>query len=123
MAADDLREPVLAALAGVVDPCSRFMGSNLGFSELGMIDSVEASADGDVSITLLLDDPTCLYMVEIERSLRLAAEAVPGVRSATVSVRWDELWTEERASPEAQRVLLRKRQPQLLTIRRSKEGT
>jgi metal-sulfur cluster biosynthetic enzyme len=124
-----LLESVQTALAGVVDPCSRFIGSNLSFAELGMIDSVEANAEGDVAITLLLDDPTCLYMVEIEHSLRHAALAVPGVQSVAVTVRWDELWTEERATEQARAALLDNRSRRvprplpLLNTQRIEEGT
>jgi metal-sulfur cluster biosynthetic enzyme len=129
VASDALRESVEAAVAGVLDPCSRFIGSNLSFAELGMIDSVATNADGDVSITLLLDDPTCLYMVEIERAIRLAASSVAGVSGVVVSVRWDELWTEERATEEARSVLLRDRSRRvpkplaLLNSQRTEEGT
>jgi len=94
-------EAVREAVAAVIDPCSRFIGSNMGFGELGMIDAVEVTDEGEAHISLLLDDPTCLYMVEIERSVRLAALSVPGVTAAVVSVRWDELWTDERATEEA----------------------
>ena len=88
-------EAVREAVAAVIDPCSRFIGSNMGFGELGMIDAVEVTDEGEAHISLLLDDPTCLYMVEIERSVRLAALSVPGVTAAVVSVRWDERATEE----------------------------
>jgi metal-sulfur cluster biosynthetic enzyme len=101
MAAAAAEAAVREALGKVVDPCSRFIGSNLSFAELGMIDDVKIADDGSVDISLLLDDPTCLYIVEIEREIRLAALSVPGVTAAAVSVRWDEIWTDERATDEA----------------------
>src|ERR1700738_2259561 len=63
----------------VIDPCSRFNGSWLSFNDLGMIESVLETEPGRVLIRLLLDDPLCLYMVDIHTEIRNAALEVPGV--------------------------------------------
>jgi len=97
-----LHDAVAEAIGEVLDPCSRFLGSNISFADLGMIDAIEVTPDGVVRLTLLLDDPTCLYIVEIEHGLRTAAMSVPGVTDVDISIRWDELWTPERMSPRAQ---------------------
>jgi metal-sulfur cluster biosynthetic enzyme len=109
-------EAVWRALHGVIDPCSRFNGSRLSLFALGMIDDVSVDADGVAQIRLLLDDPTCLYLVEIHKEISAAAVSVPGVTAANVTVAGDELWTRDRLTPEARAKLERGR---LLTIDRS----
>jgi metal-sulfur cluster biosynthetic enzyme len=98
---DELVREVWSALDHVVDPCSRFNGSYLSFVALGMVDAVEVMDDGVARIRLLLDDPTCLYLVEIHKDLREAVLAVEGITSVELSVRSDELWTNELLSPAA----------------------
>jgi metal-sulfur cluster biosynthetic enzyme len=104
---------VWRALDGVLDPCSRFNGSRLSFVALGMVDDVSVDTDGVAQIRLLLDDPTCLYLVEIHKEVSAAATSVPGVTAASVTVAGDELWTSERMTPAARTKLDRGR---LLTI-------
>lgn len=96
-----VRDAVLGALAEVIDPCSRFNGSHLDLVELGMIDRVEIDGDRTVEITLLLDDPTCLYAASICQQVTAAASAVPGVDAVKVAIRADELWTAARLSEAA----------------------
>lgn len=96
-----LRDAVLGALAEVIDPCSRFNGSHLDLVELGMVDRVETDGHGTVEITLLLDDPTCLYAASICQQVTAVASTVPGIAAVTVAIRADELWTAERLSEAA----------------------
>lgn len=96
-----VRDAVRAALAEVIDPCSRFNGSHLDLVELGMIDRVEIDGDATVEITLLLDDPTCLYAASICQQVTAAVSAVRGVEAVTVAIRADELWTAARLSEAA----------------------
>jgi metal-sulfur cluster biosynthetic enzyme len=105
---DDGTREVWAALDQVLDPCSRFNGTNLSFVALGMVDGVEVAAGGLARIRLLLDDPTCLYMVEIYKQVREAVLSVPGITEVEVSLRTDELWTNERLTSAARATLGRR---------------
>jgi metal-sulfur cluster biosynthetic enzyme len=91
------------ALGEVLDPCSVFNGSRLSFLDLGMVDSVEFSEPGRVTIRLLLDDPVCLYVAQIHDQIRQAALSVDGVEEVTVEFSGEAIWTEERATPETRR--------------------
>jgi metal-sulfur cluster biosynthetic enzyme len=111
-----LEQDVWAALDGVLDPCSRFNGTYLSFVALGMVDEVGADDGGAVHVRLLLDDPTCLYMVEIHHEVREAVRSVPGVTSVEISVRADELWDSTRLTPAARSVLGRRPSGRLIPL-------
>ncbi len=111
-----LEQEIWAALDGVLDPCSRFNGTYLSFVALGMVDDVSADADGAVRVRLLLDDPTCLYLVEIHHEVREAIRRVPGVTTVDISVRGDELWDSTRLTPAARSVLGRRPSGRLIPL-------
>ena len=102
MTPNTLQSQVEHAVSGVLDPCSRINGTWLSFGELGMIDTVSVSDDGDAHVRLLLDDPTCTYTFDIFSEIKLAAESIEGVKDVKVQIRYDELWTEDMATPAAQ---------------------
>jgi metal-sulfur cluster biosynthetic enzyme len=95
-----LSERVERQLDGVIDPCSRFNGTWLSFNDLGMIESVIETEPGRVLIRLMLDDPLCLYMVDIHTEVRAAALEAIGVEQVDIEVVADQLWTPERMTPE-----------------------
>ena len=114
-----LRQQVEEAIEQVVDPCSRFNGTFISFTDLGMVDAVDVDEDGRVRIRLLLDDPLCPYMPDIRSELREAVLAVPGVKGLELSMRGDELWTEDRLSDSAReklRISRERRRERLLSI-------
>lgn len=80
----------------VLDPCSVHNGTRLTFADLGMIDDVSVDDAGTARIRLVLDDPLCVYMVEIITGLRAAALSVDGIAEARVEIAGDELWTPDR---------------------------
>ncbi len=96
---------VRAAIAGVVDPCSRLHGTDLNLLDLGMVERVTHEG-GAVHVELLLDDPLCMYTFVIQKELRERIAAVQGVRSVEISVLPDFGWSRERVSPAARQRLL-----------------
>ena len=96
----DLRDQITAELGQVLDPCSRFNGTRLSFVDLGMIESIDLVKPGHVVIRLLLDDPICLYLVEIHENVRQAAMRVDGVDHVDVEIVGDQLWSPERMTAE-----------------------
>ena len=77
----DLDQEVRKALSRVIDPELR-----KPVTELDMIGSVTASADGAVVVGLTLTIVGCPAADSIERDVREAAASVPGVTSVTVDV-------------------------------------
>jgi metal-sulfur cluster biosynthetic enzyme len=111
-----VEQAIWDALDGVLDPCSRFNGTYLSFVALGMVDEVRADDAGAAHVRLLLDDPTCLYMVEIHHEVRQVVLGVPGVTAVEISVRGDELWDSSRLTPAARTVLGRRPSGRLIPL-------
>lgn len=94
------REAALAAINEVIDPCSRFNGSHLGLVDLGMVKDI--AVDGpSARITLLLDDPVCIYTFVIQHEIRQALEQ-RGITDVDIEICADEIWTADRLSAVAQ---------------------
>ena len=74
-------EQVTAALAGVKDPEIK-----RPITELGMVESVDISADGSVAVTVLLTVSGCPLQDTITRDVTAAVSAVPGVSSVGVTL-------------------------------------
>lgn len=102
-----LEHQVLEQLGTVIDPCSRHNGTWLSFVDLGMVEGVIDEGDGRVRVRMLLDDPVCLFMVDIQSEVRQAAESVPGVESVAIEIIGDQLWTQDRLTPETKEKIAR----------------
>ncbi|MFN2589566.1 MAG: metal-sulfur cluster assembly factor [Actinomycetota bacterium] len=85
-----------AAINEVIDPCSRFNGSHLGLVDLGMVKDVDVHGSS-ATITLLLDDPVCMYTFIIQKEIREAL-AKRGIDHVEIRVCGDEIWTTDRLS-------------------------
>lgn len=77
-----LNEAVRAALATVIDPELR-----KPITELGMVDSVSISADGRVSLAVLLTIAGCPLKDTITADADRALSAIPGVTAVDVELR------------------------------------
>jgi metal-sulfur cluster biosynthetic enzyme len=92
----DGREGALAAINEVIDPCSRLNGTHLGLVDLGMVKDV-AVQGRTAKVTLLLDDPICMYTFVIQQEIRQALER-RGINDVDIDICADELWTADRLS-------------------------
>ncbi len=79
--ADALERAVRAALTGVIDPEIR-----KPITDLDMVESVTAGADGRVQVAIRLTIVGCPASDRIERDVRQAAEAVAGPGNADVTL-------------------------------------
>lgn len=86
---------VLDQLADVLDPCSIHNGTRLSFIDLGMVDDVSVDDHGHATVRLLLDDPVCMYLVDIMLGVQQAAERADGVLSASVEIVGD-VWSPDQ---------------------------
>jgi metal-sulfur cluster biosynthetic enzyme len=100
------REAVLAAINEVIDPCSRLNGSHLGLVDLGMVKDVSVEGQS-AKVSLLLDDPVCMYTFVIQRDIREALRR-QGIVEVDIGICVDEIWTERRLS-EVARIRLSRR--------------
>src|SRR5438445_12685378 len=75
------REAVHAALATVLDP-----EIHRPITDLGMVESIDVSADGRVVVGVLLTTQGCPLRDRITRDVTAAVERVPGVSSVSVSL-------------------------------------
>jgi metal-sulfur cluster biosynthetic enzyme len=92
---------VRESLAAVLDPCSVHNGTRLSFVDLGMVESVTLVSPGRIQVRLLLDDPVCLYLVDIIRSVSEAALSVDQVNQVDVEIVGDGMWSPDLISAEA----------------------
>jgi metal-sulfur cluster biosynthetic enzyme len=90
------REGAWAAINEVIDPCSRFNGSHLGLVDLGMVKDVSVEGHS-ATVTLLLDDPVCIYTFVIQQEIRQAL-GKRGIHDVDIEICADELWTADRLS-------------------------
>jgi metal-sulfur cluster biosynthetic enzyme len=69
--------------------------------DLGLIYRVEATADGDVSVTMTLTTPHCPVAESMPGEVELRVGSVPGVRDAEVNLVWDPPWGPDKMTDEA----------------------
>lgn len=104
-----LAERVSQLLNSIVDPCSRVAGVPTGLVDMGMVSAIEVGEDGDVRIELLMTEAGCLMSVPFTVTATDLVEALPGVRSVTVTLNTAEEWTEDRMSPRSREELAARR--------------
>jgi FeS assembly SUF system protein len=92
----ELYENVVAALKEIYDP-----EIPVNIYDLGLIYGVDASADGDVVVTMTLTTPHCPVAESMPAEVELRAASVPGVRDAQVNLVWDPPWAPDKMSDEA----------------------
>jgi metal-sulfur cluster biosynthetic enzyme len=116
------REAVLAALNGIVDPCSAAMAEPIGLADLGLVERLEMQG-GRVDIELVPTSPHCLFVGLFEEEIASRVGALDWVES--VNVRFDEgetIWDESRVSAAARARLARRRAALARSLARSGEG-
>ncbi|MFO1149930.1 MAG: iron-sulfur cluster assembly protein [Alsobacter sp.] len=105
------REAVLAAIDGIVDPCSEAVGHPVGLVAMGMIERLDVTG-GSVLVSVLPTFPACLFQGKFEEEIEARVGALPwcdgvAVRFIHGAVSWDET----RMSPRARALLGRRRAP------------
>jgi len=90
------------ALSEVYDPCCAEKG--LSVVDMGLVRSVR-QAGGRVRVELLLTSGWCPFAARVLTEVRQRIEAQPGVDRAEVDIVWDEVWTTDRLSERATRML------------------
>lgn len=91
-----LYEPVVEACRTVYDP-----EIPVNIYELGLIYTVDISAEGDVKVIMTLTAPGCPVAGEMPGWVAEAVEPLPGVKSVDVELTWEPPWGMEMMSDEA----------------------
>lgn len=86
---------VWEALAGVMDPELHY-----NIVDLGLVYGVEVK-EAVATVTMTLTSPACPYGPYLLHEVRMAAEAVPGMKKAKLDVVWDPPWEPALMSEEA----------------------
>lgn len=97
VAADTLREPIIAALRSVYDP-----EIPVNIYDLGLIYSIDIAQNGDVAIEMTLTAPGCPVAGMMPVMVKNAVQQVEGVSEVTVELVWEPPWTQANMSDEAQ---------------------
>ena len=96
MDAEELREPIIAALRGVHDP-----EIPVNIYDLGLIYKIAISDHGDVNIDMTLTAPACPVAGMMPLMVKDAVASVEGVGEIQVELVWDPPWNQSNMSDEA----------------------
>jgi len=96
MDAQELREPIIAAIRGVYDP-----EIPINIYDLGLIYTIDISDNGDVAIDMTLTAPSCPVAGMMPLMVKDAVAAVEGVGEVAVELVWDPPWGQDQMSDEA----------------------
>jgi FeS assembly SUF system protein len=96
MSAEDLREPIIAALRQVHDP-----EIPVNIYDLGLIYTIDIADTGDVAIDMTLTAPACPVAGMMPVMVKDAVQKVEGVGEVAVELVWDPPWSQANMSEEA----------------------
>ncbi|ESQ15110.1 MAG TPA: SUF system Fe-S cluster assembly protein [Chromatiaceae bacterium] len=96
MSAEELREPIIAALRQVHDP-----EIPVNIYDLGLIYTIDIADNGNVNIDMTLTAPACPVAGMMPVMVKDAVQKVEGVGEIKVELVWDPPWTQEKMSEEA----------------------
>ena len=96
MSAEELREPIIAALRQVHDP-----EIPVNIYDLGLIYRIDIGDSGNVHIDMTLTAPACPVAGMMPVMVKDAVGKVEGVGEVDVDLVWDPPWSQEKMSEEA----------------------
>jgi len=96
MDAEELREPIVAALRSVYDP-----EIPVNIYDLGLIYRIDIAANGAVAIDMTLTAPACPVAGMMPVMVKEAVQQVEGVGDVKVALVWDPPWGPDKMTEEA----------------------
>jgi metal-sulfur cluster biosynthetic enzyme len=110
-----LTERIYGVLDGIYDPCSVATSVPMGLAEMGLVESVEVSDAGEVTIGLRLTSPFCEMFPFMKAETIRAVGALDGVGAVTVRHDAGLDWDHDLIAPAARR----RRELRLSVLRRT----
>lgn len=92
----DVEELVIETLKTVYDP-----EIPVDVYEMGLIYEINVDDDFNVEIIMTLTSPSCPVAESMPEEIRAKIEAMWSVKSATVELAWEPMWTKDMMSEEA----------------------
>jgi metal-sulfur cluster biosynthetic enzyme len=99
---DAQRAAIIAELDEIKDPCSVAGGVPMGLAELGLIDTIDISSQGEVAIRLRLTSPFCHMIGFFKTEVQRRVSGLPGITSVSLSADNGLDWSPDRISAPAQ---------------------
>ena len=96
MDAEELREPIIAALRTVFDP-----EIPVNIYDLGLIYRIGIAANSHVDIDITLTAPACPVAGMMPRMVEDAVDRVENVEEVRMELVWEPPWTQDKMSDEA----------------------
>ena len=97
-----LEDRIRERLNEIQDPCSVAVGSAVGLTDMGLVEDVAVSPDGDVRVSLRLTTPTCNMLGYMAEEANAKVRQLGGVRSVEVVADEGLDWSPSLMSPAAQ---------------------
>jgi metal-sulfur cluster biosynthetic enzyme len=97
----DTRSLIIAQLDEIKDPCSMASGVPMGLAEMGLIDTIDISPGGDVSIRLRLTSPFCHMIGFFKTEVQQRLLALPGITSVSLCADNGLDWSPDRINAAA----------------------
>jgi metal-sulfur cluster biosynthetic enzyme len=72
------------------------MRAPMDITEMGLVEDIAIAAGGQVRVTLLLTDPSCVHFTGLQRFIADVLEPLAGVTSVEVVQSTTQLWTPDR---------------------------
>jgi len=113
-----LQDEVLRVLDEIKDPCSVGFGDPMGLVEMGLVQSVDVSPAGEVTVRLRLTSPFCEMIGFFKNTAVDRIRGLPSVESVTVEADSGFDWSPEYMSPARQE----QRRQRLAALRASARG-
>lgn len=113
-----LADEIRRTLDGIHDPCSVAASVPMGLDEMGLVERVEVSDSGQVTIHLRLTSPFCEMVPFMKSEAIRRVGSLPGVSAVTVGHDSGLDWDHDMIAPAARR----RRELRLSVIRRTAQG-
>jgi FeS assembly SUF system protein len=91
--ASGLKSQAIAALKTCYDP-----EIPVNIYELGLIYSIDVSAEGEVHVKMTLTTPNCPVADRLPREVEMKLRAIPGVTNVNLELVWDPPWDRSKMS-------------------------
>ena len=113
-----LQDEVRRILDEIKDPCSVGFGDPMGLVEMGLVQAVDVTPAGDVTVRLRLTSPFCEMIGFFKHTAVERIRSLPSVESVTVETDSGFDWSPEYMSPARQE----QRRQRLAALRASARG-